>query len=150
MRETIRHTLKGAVAALAVLVMASCGSSSTSATPSSPTPQRTLVHSGTFNVASQRATGIFFTIPSVGLVTIVNSWGSAANSLTVQIARAETCGAPEYTRGACAWVFQDVGPSTGTQRTTSVTLSPAGNYIFWARNGGATDETVSYQVYLTP
>jgi hypothetical protein len=108
------------------------------------------VHSGTFSVAPQRATGNSFTIPSVGLVTIVTSWGSAANQLTVQIARAETCGAPEYTRGACPWVFQDLAPITGTQRTTSVTLSPAGNYIFWTRNGGSTDEMVTFQVYFTP
>lgn len=150
MTRRLLATLKGAVVALGMLAMASCGSSNV--TPSSPTPEpaRTLVASGTFSVSPQRASGNFFTISSGGLVTIVNTWGSAANQLTVQVARAETCGAAEYTRGACPWVFQDVGPSTGTQRTTSVTLSAAGNYIFWARNGGITDETVTYQVYLRP
>lgn len=140
--------LQTVVVMLGVLAMASCGSNST--TPSAPTPQRTLVRSGTFNVSPQRATGVSFTTPAVGLITIVNTWGSAANQLTVQIGRAENCGAPQYTSGTCPWVFQDVGPSTGNSRTTSVTLSPAGNYIFWARNGGTTDETVTYQVYITP
>jgi hypothetical protein len=148
MNQKAFSVLQAAAVMLGVLAVTSCGRNST--TPSAPTPQRTLVASGTFSVSPQRASGNFFTISSVGLVTIVNTWGSAANQLTVQVARAETCGAAQYTSGTCPWVFQDVGASAGSSRTTSVTLSPAGNYIFWARNGGTTDETVTYQVYITP
>jgi hypothetical protein len=66
------------------------------------------------------------------------------------IAKYETCGAPEYTRGACNWLHIDDTPTTTARKTTTVTLSPAGDYIFWARNGGSTEETVAYEVYLRP
>ena len=148
-RSRFALTLAGA-AALSLLTACGGSSSSTSATP--PTTQATppppvVVSQGSTALEVDFVTGTYFTTGRAGTLDATVDYTYADSFLVVWIARGQ-CTAELFDADQCDFAATSF---TGSKpRRVSVTGAAAGTYTLIAANGGPRDESISYQVVLTP
>jgi hypothetical protein len=111
---------------------------------------RTPLFNRTQTVRSHRGNGNSFTIPRLGRVDIETSWTRASNMVRLEVAFASACGAPQYVTGTCVFLQTDRSAVATPQRSMRIESLAPGDYIAWVTNQGASDETLTIDVYLTP
>jgi hypothetical protein len=111
---------------------------------------RTPIFNRTQTVRSHRGNGNSFTIPRLGRVDIETSWTRASNLVRLEVAFSAVCGAPQYVTNTCVFLQTDRSAVATPQRSMRIESLAPGDYIAWVTNQGATDETLTIDVYLTP
>jgi hypothetical protein len=137
------------VAALALVTVTGCGGSSPTGDPppTPPPPQPTVVASGNPTIAVNAARGQFFSTDRAGTIDATIDYTFSDSRIVVWIARGR-CTPSQFAAQQCDYAatsFTGVKP-----RRVSVTSAAAGRYTFIVGNGGPRDETIAYQVVLTP
>jgi hypothetical protein len=137
------------VAAGLVVVSACGGSDSTPVTPTTtqptPPPPRTVLSGGT-TLAVNYAVGAYFTVDRAGTVEATVDYTYATSQIFVWIARGQCT--PELFPDQCTYVASSFAGAK--PRRVSATGAVAGTYTLIVGNAGPDDESISYQVVLTP
>jgi hypothetical protein len=130
-------------AAALVVSISGCGGGGSPSTPSSPTPQRTLIAQGTGDIQPLSQGVASFFIIQLGLPAVLEA--------TVDWTSPSTQVALAWGQGNCA---QDtncaiLAQNTGTAKPKTLTTAnlAAGTYTLAILNLGAANESVSYQIF---
>jgi hypothetical protein len=144
MKSTARRTGVALLAAAA----AACGGSNSAPSPSAPTaPVKRLVTSGTYSAPAHLSRFITFSAAASGQLSVAISWGSASNTLWLDLSA--SCTSDQYVAGTCQFVYSDRTSVGVGQKTATLTALSAGTYVLIIDNRGPSDETVTYEVDLT-
>ena len=130
--------------------LAACGGDSPSAPtapPTAPPPQRTLVAQGSRSDIPPFAEGnlVFFVLvqtTATGTLEATVDWTFASNQVGLAWASGNC-----FENPSCIPLFQDA--SLNKPKTLSAPNVAAGTYTLVVANLGTTNESVSYQVFLT-
>jgi hypothetical protein len=136
-------------------VLPACGSGDAGTTPA--TPERTRIAAGTFNVVGTEEAaqnGLVVDIgsgpigvPNSGTVEIVADWTSPSNNIDIYFFLG-SCVSAQAVRGDCTIANRSSSTTTKPERLTIFGV-PAGNYSVGFANLGLTNETGSFEVFLT-
>jgi hypothetical protein len=140
----------GLVAILALAV--GCGGGGSPTTPATPTPPPTppppsvVLQSG-YPIAAGYLYAEFFSTDRTGTIDATIDYTFTTNQIVVWIARG-SCTAELFMANQCNYTATSFAGSK--PRRVSVTAAAAGTYTLIVGNGGPQDDSVSYQVVLTP
>jgi hypothetical protein len=145
-------TYPSAVALAAAL--AACGGSSKTPSAPPPTPPPTppppiVVSSVTGGSLPAGFVGwVAFTTASAGALDATADWTFAANDVDIYLAQGSCDNTTVFTTSCPVLAFSE--SPTAKPETAHVASAPAGTYTIFVFNAGPGDESVSYQVVLTP
>jgi hypothetical protein len=153
---SVRRPARAWMAAVALAaVLPACGSGDAGTTPTTPT--RTRIAAGTFNVVGTEEAarnGLVVDIgsgpigvPNFGTVEIVADWTSPSNNIDILFFLG-SCVSAQAVRGDCTIANRSSSTTTKPERLSIIGV-PAGNYSVGFANLGLTDETGTFEVFLT-
>lgn len=145
--------IRRVVLGLSLVVLAGCGddgsptAAPTPTPPPTPPPPRTVLDRRNVSVRAGFAVGEFFTTDRAGTLEAVVDYTFATSTMVVWVARGQ-CTADQFGANQCDYAASSfVGAKP---RRVSVTGAAAGTYTLIVGNGASQDESISYQVVLTP
>ena len=141
----MRHKTALTAFALAAGLVASlpgCGGNGSPSTPSSPTPQRTLVTQGTADIQplSQVSSFLIIQLTFPAMLEATVDWTNPSTPVAL------AWGLGDCSQNSnCAILAQNTG--TAKPKTVTTGNLPAGTYTLGILNLGTANESVSYQVF---
>ena len=139
-----------------VMVLPSCGGSSSSTptpmpTPTpTPAPVSTVIEQGSESgVEALLLLFVPFTTNATGTLDVTVDWTFASNDLDIFLARGTApCSLEDFNAGRCPWVASSESFTAKPERM-SASNAAAGAYTLYIANFGLTEESISWQVVLT-
>jgi hypothetical protein len=135
-----------------LVLMLACGGSEGPTTPPATTPPTTLPAPSVVLQRSQPIEALYlwawdFTTSRTGTIDITVDYTYASNVILVWVARG-TCTFEQFEAEQCTYAATSF--TGGTPRKVSVTGATAGTYTLIVGNLGPDDDSIAFQVVLTP
>jgi hypothetical protein len=140
-------------AAALVLALAGCGGGGTVTPPTTlppptPPPPQVVAQGNGFPLEAETIGFVTFTTTLPGALEATVDWTFAANDVDVLIARAP-CSFEQLVADQCTVLAFATSETTKPEKARAEGTTP-GSYVLFVVNFGPGDESVSFQVVLTP
>jgi hypothetical protein len=150
------RVLAGVLGCALALSLTACGGSSDGPTntpvvvtpPPTPPPPRVVAQGNGFPLEAEFAGRVPFTTSLAGSLRATVDWTLAANDIDVMLVRGD-CSFDQAETGQCPILVFSLS-TTAKPETIQVDGMAAGAYTLFVENTGPGDESVSFQVVLTP
>ena len=116
-------------------------------TPTTTLPPPSVVLQNSYAISAYYVLGEYFTTSRTGTIDVTVDYTYATNQIVVWIARGN-CTADLFVADQCDYAASSFAGSK--PRKVSVTGAAAGTFTLLIGNAGPGDDSVSYQVILTP
>ena len=149
------RVLAGVLGCALALSLTACGGSSDGPTPTpmvtpppTPPPPQVVAEGTGLSLEAEFIGRVPITTTRTGSLEATVDWTFAANDIDVALVRTN-CSVDQFFAGACQ-VLTISASTTAKPERIRVDSAAAGDYTLFIENTGPGDETLSFQVVLTP